>query len=297
MSKMAQIEAIENGKGIQYLLDAADRIFNNPIVLFDTNYDLIKYSAEFPDDPIWKELTETGTFSMETQEFFAREYMTEDVANAGDMVILKGKSLKYDRMLVNILNRDRIKVANLLMLEKNSFETGDVEAFIKFADKVMYEIKDDDFYIAYGKAYHEDKIIKLLDGVIKNPLFYTAHVQILYDGFEDYLNVAVVDVSYNKAHEDSIAYFKGLLENMYPSFKFAAYHENIIMLMSTKLRKFDDKLFFGVQNSFFQQNDLFIGISDSFESLYELREYYDHAVSALKEGIARNDGQRFFHYE
>ena len=297
MSKLTQIAALENGRGIKYLLDSADKIFDNPIVMFDTNYDLVQYSADFPDDPLWKELTETGTFSMETQKFFAHEYFTEDAANASKMVILKSKNLKYDRMLVNIFNSDHIKVANLLMLEKTVFEAGDVEAFEKLADIIGVEIKDDEYYITYAKSYHADKIIKLLEGVIKDPLIYTAHIQILYDGFDDYLNVAVVDVSHNGVHENRLTHFRNALENMYPSFKFAIYHDYIVMIMSTKLKKFDEKLFFGVQNHFFQQNNLYIGISESFESLYELRTYYDGAVDALINGLAANDGRRFFQSE
>ena len=292
MNRLSQIEALANSKGVKYLLDAAREVFNNPIVMFDTNYNLIAYTELFPDDPLWKELTETGTFSLKTQEFFAQEYFTEDAANASKMVILKSKKLKYDRMLGNIINGDRIKVANIIMCESTPFEEEDTEAFVKLADKISSEIVDDEFYLKYGRDYHEDKINKLLDKIIHDPLIYTAHVQILYDGFDDYLYVAVVDVSRNSVHENKLQYFKSLLESMYRMFKFSIYHDRIVMVMSSKLKKFDKRLYFGTHNNFLEQNNLYIGISGSFESLYELRENYDQAVIALEKGIGDGNGQR-----
>lgn len=75
MGKSDQIEALRKGEGVQYLLDTASKIFNNPIVIFDTNYSLIAYTDVITDDPIWNELISTGTFSADTQLFLQRSFL------------------------------------------------------------------------------------------------------------------------------------------------------------------------------------------------------------------------------
>ena len=44
MNLQEQVKALENGKGLQYLVDSAYRIFNNPIYMIDAYYNLIAAS-------------------------------------------------------------------------------------------------------------------------------------------------------------------------------------------------------------------------------------------------------------
>ena len=301
MKKAEQINALENGKGIQYLLDAAYKIFHNPIAMFGTdNYDLKAYTDVTTDDPIWNELISTGTFSMKTQEFFAEECFIEDVANARKPVILKSSQLKYDRILGNVYNGENIKVANVVMVALDIvFDEDNTAAFEGLIDKITVEIHDDEYYTAYGRAYHESVIVKLLDGIIKNPAIYTDYVQIFYDNFKDYLYVAVVDIAQNTlknkgSNQDMLLYFKSLLEGKYRSFKYAIYSGYIVMVMSSKSKDFYEGIFFDKDNNPFKENNLLVGISGSFENPYELRNYYDKAAAALKNGLAKNDDQHIF---
>ena len=295
MGKLEQIKALVKGKGIQYLLDTAYTIFHNPIAMFDTNYTLKAYTNVTSDDPLWNELITTGTFSMETQEFFAKECFTEDVANADKLVILKSSKLKYDRMLGYIFNRDNISVALLVMVGVDTdFGEENTAAFEELTDKITCEIHDDEYFTAYGRAYHEEIIIKLLDGIIKDPAIYTPHIQILLEGFADYLYVAVVDVMNSGNHQQKLVYFKNMLENKYRSFKYAIYSDYIVMIISSKQKDFFEGLFFDKDDNPFMQNNLYVGISRSFENPYELREYYDEAVAVLKNNIKQNNGQRIF---
>ncbi|MCL2319115.1 MAG: hypothetical protein FWC45_03440 [Treponema sp.] len=297
MSKLAEINALENGKGIQYLLDTAYRIFHNPIVIHDTNYNLVAYTDVVTDDPLWNELISTGTFGMKTQEFYARECFTENVANADKLAILKSDTLKYDRISGYIFNRDNIKVAIVIIVGCNTpFEEDDPAAFELFADKLTGEIKDDKYFTEFGRAYHEVIINKLLNRVIRDPKIYTPHVQILYDDFTDYLYLAVVDVTHSNIHQNRLAYFKSLLESRFRTFKFAVHSDYVVMIMSSKNKIQSKECFFNGSDAIFEQNNLFVGISSGFENFYELPEYYDKAVTALKKGISDSSGQRIFLY-
>ena len=299
MSELKQINTLAKGKGIQYLLDAASEILRNPIALFDANYALLAYTPVVTDDPLWNELVSTGTFTMATQEFFANEGFTEAVTNADNLVILKSATLKYERVLAHIYNRDRVKVGNLIMVGCNTpLKADDLIAFNAFADKITNEISNDEHFAAYGKSYQSALIVKILDGDItsENAGVYMPHVQILYEGFKDYWYLAVVDVGQNGARHDRLVHIRNLLESRHKSFKFAIYSDYIIIIMSSKDNTFHIKQVLGKDDDFFKQNNIFAGISSSFENLYELRKYYDEAVTALKSGIEMNSSQRVFLY-
>ena len=295
MSKLLQVNALENGKGIQYLLDAAYKIFHNPIAIHDTNYDLLAYTNVASDDSLWNELISTGTISMKTQEFYVKEFITEEVANADKLVLLKSSELKYDRISGYIFNRDNIKVAVITIVECHTpFGSEDLSAFEVFADKITNEIRNDNYFNTYGRAYHDAMINKLLDRVIDNTTIYMPHVQILYDGFSDYLRLAVMRVSQGNTWKGSLAYLKSLLEGKYRNFKYAIYSNYIIVIMSSKGEMISDDQFFSEPEKFLEHNNLFVGISSSFENLYYLREYYDKTVAALEDGIKNNGGRRIF---
>ena len=298
MSKLEQIKALRKDKDIQYLLDAAREILLNPIAMFDTNYSLLAYTEVETDDPIWNELISTGTFCLETQKFFANEYFTYYVTNADKLVVLKSDELKYDRVLAHVFNRDKIKVALLVMVECNTpFTTDDLVVFSAFADKLTAKIRNDEHFTAYGRAYHEDYIVKILNGEIKDTRLYSPHIQILYDGFESYLYVAAITVKQSDTQQGRLEYIRNLLFEKYKSFKFAIYSGYIIMVMSSKQNSFNAKNVLGKYDEFFAQNDLLAGVSSGFESLYELRMYYDEAVMALKNGIDSDSDMHLFVYD
>ena len=295
MKRLGQIRALKKSLSIQQLLDAASAILLNPIAMFDMNYFLIAHTDVVTDDPLWNELISTGTFSLETQEFFASEYFTYYVSNADRLTVLKSDELKYDRVLANAFNRDHIKVANLVMVGCNTeLHADDLIAFTAFADKITNKIRDDEHYTEYGRSYHDALFVKILDGEIKDTRLYAPHVQVLYDGFESFLHLAVVDIGQSGARADRLARIKDLLVEKSKSFKFAIYSGYIVMIMSSKHNAFNSKRFLAKYGDFFRENDIFVGVSSGFENIYELRKYYDEAVLALKNSVKsnKNNGDR-----
>ena len=283
MNKLDQIKAMKKNRSIQDLLDDAQGILLNPIAMFDMYYSLIAYTETETDDPIWNELISTGTFSMETQKFFADAYFTLNVSNADRIVVLKSELLKYDRVLAYAFNRNHIKVANLVMVACNTPLTADdFVAFNAFAEKITARIRNDGYYTEYGKAYHNDLIGKILDGHIKDTRIYAPHIQILYDGFETYLYLAVVRIGAGGASHSKLEHIRELLMERYISFKFAIYSDYVVMIMSSKQEGFDLSRILGKSHDLFEQNDLNIGVSNSFENMYDLRKYYDEAIAALE---------------
>ena len=307
MGMTEQIDALETGNGIQFLLDSAYRILNNPLLMFDANYNMIAFTDVPVDDPIWNEFTSTGTLLPETFEFLATERITEDIMNTDKTVEIRREEKNYVRMVGHIVSPDNLSVGLLAMYEIGSaFDAGVFEAFEALVDKIVREIRDCDYFTMLAMTYQEDKINLLLDGDVGKPLMFNPQAQILYQELKDYLYVAVVGVERNSVLEHvyrgRLPYYKSMLKTTYPSFKYAVHQNGIVMLMSSKSRYFDSIRFFAANAELFENNGLYMGISDSFENIYELRKYHAQAAAALAEGLAARDGeaakacQRFFRY-
>ena len=282
MGKLERVKALRKDRDLQHLLEAASEILRNPIAMFDTNYTLIAHSGGMTDDPIWNELVSTGTFSMETQMFFVSEYFTYEVAETEKLVILKSAQLKHDRVLAYVFNRNRAKVANLVMVACNTqFDADDLLTFSAFADKLTSKIRDDEHYIEYAKNYYHDLIVKLINGEITDTKFYAPHIKILYEGFDAWMYAVVLEVGQMDEQHDRLEEIMDLLIKRYKSFKFAVYSGRIVMITSSKHKDFNRNRILGKYEEFFENNNLSAGVSSGFENLYQLRTYYDEALSAL----------------
>lgn len=283
MGKVEQMKELKNGNGIQYLLDEGYKILGDPINMFDTDYKLIAHTTDVSsDDPMWNELITTGTFSLNTQIFFMNECFTDDVANAEKLVIMKSDKLKYDRILGHIFNGHGTKVANIVMTDCNEpFEPDALAAFETLADLITNEIRNDGFYITYGEEYQNIWIKKLIDYDVEEKRLYSPHVQILYNGFKANLYLAVVSIARSNTLHDGHKYFVDLLRRKQKDFKYAVYDNYIVMIISTNYKTFNIKRELNDLAEYFEQENIFVGISSCFDNLFELRKYYAEAVEAL----------------
>ena len=301
MNVLEQVNALENGKGIQYLLDSACKIFNSPVYVIDAFYNLIAFSGVLADEPFWNELIKTGTFGMNALVLMANENLVRDVSYSDKIVRLKNDEWKSGLISGHIFNRDNIWVGETTMSENIPFDTERIAAFEVLIGKISSEIRDYEYFTKQPTIFFENTINRLLDKTVKNTLVNNPQAEIMHYGLENYLYVAVVSVARNNilenVHRSRLAYFQSLLKTKYKSFRYAAYMDHIVMLMSSKLKNFYEEPLLGQDYSLFELNDLFVGISNSFENIYELRDYYDQALTALKDGMKSNSGQRVFLYD
>ncbi|MDR1132354.1 MAG: hypothetical protein LBL15_08045, partial [Oscillospiraceae bacterium] len=278
-SRNEQIRSLENGHGLQYLLNAAYQITGNPVVLFDMEYKLLACTENIvTDDPLWNELVETGVFSDETIAFFKNECFVDTVASAKTIALLRSDKLPYDRLYGRVFNSDSSTVADLVMVACTPLEEDDPAAFEVFCEKLSGEIRTSAFYRQYGILYHETLICKLLDGDTDDKVIYSDHLANLYEGLKTNLFAAVADVSKCPAKNRGPEAFRDELKKMNPEFKYAVYAGYIVMIISADDPDLSAERHLGQLGVFFERNNIYAGISRRFDNLFDLRKYYDEAV-------------------
>ena len=172
MDKVKQVKALRSGKGLQYLLDAAKRIFDNPISISDINHRWIVFTDDKADDPVWNEMTSTVTFSMKAQELLAKEYFAEYMAHADKYLILRNDEIKYARMAGYIFNRENVKIGIVSMYEcYTPFDEESRAAFKLFTAAITGELRKNKHFLKIGRVFHKDIINSSLDRVLSNCLY------------------------------------------------------------------------------------------------------------------------------
>lgn len=298
ISMMKQVKTLKNGLGIQNLLDAACIILGNPMFMFDTDYKLLSYTETVTDDSIWNEMIAYGTFRRETQEFFKDEGFVEVVANAKRITFMTSDKLKYNRILGKIFNKNNTHVANLVIIACNKpFEPQDSAVFEAICKIITKEISNSEFYQQYEKIYQETLVRNLIDGIFEDRELYAAHIATIYDSLKENLYLAVADTSKCDPDHTKLVYFRDLFKQIQAEYKYAIYSDYILIIISTDHSTLNVNKELNKLNKLFEQNNIYVGISSSFENLFELSKYYTEALKALNYIGDSKSNQRIFPHD
>ena len=296
-SKKQQLKLLKSGKGLQNLLSQIYEILGNPIATFDLHYNLLAYAeGVVTDDPLWNELISTGAFGAEALALFKSENWIDAVANSGTMTLMTSDKLKYDRINGKIFDKDKTRIANLIVIACDKpFEDGDPELIGDICKILSKEIRESEFYQNLDRAYQETLICDLLSG---SPIDKHLVVAKLTDIERDMgLNVYLAVVKVPQDSLNQLGYFRDLLKQTQRKYKYYIYSDYIIILISTNNPQLRVNSELRKLRNLFAQENMCAGISCSFENLFELRKHYIEATNALNHGLKSNSDQRIFLYD
>jgi len=299
LDKSEQLKTLENGKGVQYILDEAYKILGNPLLAHDMEYKLFAHNKDaVNDDPIWNELTTNGTVDLNRLEFYKSETFFDMAAYAEKVTFLPSDRLKYDRIFGKLFTRNQIQIGCVVIHACDKpFENSDIELFKIVCDILNKELSESEYYQNYGQAYMETLVGKLIGDRIDSKLLYTAHIESIYTGLKENIRLAVADISESDPTFNRLVIFRDLFKRTEASFKYAIYSNYIVILMNSDSEAFHIKQDLHKLYRIFEQNNIYAGISNRFENLFELSRYYNEAIAALKHGLKTNGSQRIFPYD
>jgi len=86
-------EALASGKGIQHILDVAEEIFNNPILVADNSFRVIAH-AESPNlnDELWNDIIKSGYYPLEYTDAVIKDDELSDKIYNEEITILSDRA-------------------------------------------------------------------------------------------------------------------------------------------------------------------------------------------------------------
>lgn len=298
--KSERLKKIKSGRGIQHVLNKVYEILENPIAMYDlTEYKLLACAEGIvTDDSFLNELIAQGAFSKTTLEYCKEELWFDTVANEDIVAFIDSGTLKYDRIVGKLFNKDNILVAGLIVVACDKpFEDGDLE-LVKIVCKIISkELGKSEFYENYGQEFRETLVRKLIEGSIQDKGYFTPYVADIYSGLEPNLYLAVADITQCDPTYTKLTYFRDLFKRKQSDCKYFVYSNYIVMIISTNEETFDLKKDLKKLSAIFAENDICVGISSCFDNLFILQKHYKEAVIALHDGQITNCDQRIFLFD
>jgi len=297
--KKRQLESLQTGRGVNYLLNEAYRILGNPIVMFDTSYIMLAcVEGVVTDDWLWNEIVTLGTFSHETIDFFNTECFIEAYAQSDVVALLKSDKLKYDRVNGKLFDKDGIQLGNINVTAcQKPFEEGDAKLIEMLCEVLSVELQNSEFYQKIDRVYQETLLNELIDGKIPDNEIVKTKIAELYEELKSNLYIAVVDTTQYEQTGTHLAYFRDLFKKLQAEYCYYIHLNYIMFIISTDhpILCIERKL--SKLNEFFLRYEIYAGISSSFHNLLELRKYYREAINALNYGLKGGKNRQIYRYD
>jgi len=287
------------GTGIQHILNSAYEILGNPILMFDTSYNLLAFTEGIvTDDWLWNELTTLGTFSHETVDFFNSEHFILSYAGSEVVSLMQSSKLKYDRMNGKLFDRDNVQLGDINVTAcSKPFEENDMELIEFLCEILSIELQNSEFYQNIERVYQESLLDDFIEGNLSDSDIVKNRVEKLHSELKPNLYVAVVDVTLYEQTNTHLAYFRDLFRKLQPEYKYYVHLNNIVIIINTDYTILSVKRDLDKLNEFFAKYTICAGVSRSFSDLYELREHFRQAINALNYGLKSKRKQQFFNYD
>jgi len=286
-TKKRQLESLNNGRGIKYLLNEGYKIMGNPFIMIDTSYNLLAYvEGIVTDDLLFNEIITLGTFSHETVDFFNLENFVAAYAESEVVSVMKSNKLKYDRMNGKLFDKDGVQLGNICVVAcMKPFEDGDMELIEIFCEILSVELQNSEFYQKIDRVYQESLLDMLIDGEVKDDNIVKEKIAELRGRLKANLYIGVIDISQYDHTVTHLAYFRDLFSKIQPEHMYYIHLNNIMAIISTDNETLCIERDLGILREFFAKYKIYAGISGGFQDLFELRKYYKEAINALNCGL------------
>lgn len=291
------IRALANNGGIQTLIDIGYQMLGNPFNVLDTSWKCLGSSkSETHDDNIWHELSSIGFLSRETVSYYVNNKFLYRLLKSRDPFYWNDDNILYPRIMGRIAVDDKpIGIIGVIGKEKPFFES-DFEMVSTLCNALSAELQKDQF-IHYTKGVvYEDFIRDLLEGRINDEKAIEERITYLIQGLKKYIFVFTIDVRGFDKTRSSLSYLQHSLETLIENSKSIVYNDYIVIIASHAKKKNFMESGLDQLKEYMQKANLQGGVSECFQNLKDLREYYDQSLCALKAGTHLHQGETLYFY-
>ncbi len=282
--------------GIQSLVDAFTRAFNNPVFVFDAGYHLIACNWEMAKaDPVGKALVENMGFTEREFQLINKEnHIHEKVKKSDKPLRVRHKEQGFEQMICAIDTRKDLGHIVINAVNRPFNET-DFELMTMLKEGIYQQMRKEEF-INDNSGYPYEYFLKdLLDGKIATPKRYLKRLSYVNTTFSDNMYCLVVETARSSSTLNTFM-IRNRLESLYPDTKTLMYNGEIIVLFCLpKNKEFSEKDYDKIRK-LCSEFEIFAGISNNFSNLIDFSEYYKQALRAIEIGITYNQEPGLYIY-
>ena len=296
MFGQSMLEFLAFEGSLQDAVDYAYSVFRNPIYVFDTNFNLIaatwkQIEALNINDPV----VVNKRFSESDYKMASRQGNLHSRILKSEIPIRAfNEELGYEQMYCAINTRKNLGHIVISAVNK-PFYPIDSEFMLILKKYVDQQMKKDAFTRSARGFNYEYFLRDLLDEKISLEFGSKKHMQFVGSTFNGNMYCMVIETA-RSAAPVNITYVRNLIESRFPNCRILVYNDQIITIISFPDGQLmpDEYLDSGMKVCV--ENGLYAGISNCFQDILQLREFYSQALRAIEFGVEEKDDPALFSY-
>ena len=283
--------------GLQPAIEHAYGVFQNPVFVFDTNYNLIAAT--------WKAIEK---LHIQDQVVISRQFSSQDFQMANRQNNLHHKiqrseipirayneRLGYEQMYCTINTKKDLGHIVVSAVNK-PFEPIDTEFLLILKKYVDQQLKKDSF-IRSSRGFNYEYFLKdLLDKKIAADRSNLERMNYVTREFSGNMYCMVVETA-RSTSAISATHIRNLVESRFPYSKTIVYNGQIIAILSIRNNQLIPQEYLDAGKKICEENSLYAGLSNCFQDILKFEEYYNQALRAIELGGSKIDAPNLFCYK
>jgi hypothetical protein len=287
------LQAANRNCSIQQLVDIAYQHTKNTIAVFGTGFQMIAFQGS--PDPSAERWMQERYLNHEDIERVNTDDVHERAKKSRVPMLIHNKFFKYDR-IVSMLDHDRDLGHVVLIEDKVPFTEQDYHIATILSSSIRSQMLKDECTRNIQGFPHEYFLKGLLDQRLVNTPQNLNHTDFLQQRFSPNCCCLVVETA-RTSGALSINLIRSGFEQFAPGTSTVSYQGQIVVILSgiptqglspEKLQKLRE---------FCVENRLYCGMSNPFQNILELPEYYKQALRAIEIGAAAANEPNLFCYQ
>lgn len=278
------LNSLIEGKDLNYIVELAAKIVDNPIVLIDPSYKVLSASSKHDiKDPLWEKYIQMGYCSYEFIVEVKKLTSIKTSMHKNEPFSVTCSSSNIQKMVKSVSIKNK-HIGYLIMFESNTKLTDRHLSLLNLISNIVAEeLKKNDFYKNIKGFMYENFILDLLEGNITNEDIINERMNSVGLKFNDNIYVFSIDLeNFIMNSKNGNDYLRDSIENIFTNSKSIFYKEKIILLAeSNESYYFKDETINRLKKLADKEN-LQIGISTAFTHISNLKIYYNESIRALE---------------
>ena len=292
------LDALYSGNGLQALVDVASEVFENPIFINDSAYKIIAMShkTQFKNETLEEEKS-LGYVHVSNIEGMKRDGLLSKFLGKSDKIITSKRRDKNETWLFKNVLLHGIFIAAIAIVDNNRpFRELDYELLERFSKIVAVEMEKNDFYKDNRGVMYNYFLSDLISGKIQNQKSITQRANILNWKMYEWFKIIVIVDGKKEFSESRMQSIADNIRRAIPDCRWTIYQKNLIVFISRPKKDIASESEIETFKIFLKNNDIYAGVSSSFNNLMEASRYYKQAVRAVDVGVFSHKSEHLFFY-
>lgn len=291
------VNALLTGNGLQYLVDTATDIFENPIYVIDLQNKYLAMSAGIePENEFFNTESATGYIS-ETGLQFIRENRINEKVRDNESAYYIFNTLVQKGMLIDRVQIQGIEVGHVMMMEsEHAFRDFDTDFFHRFSKLISMELQKDSVYSRNKGLTYSYFLADLIKYPNRNINDIRERLEAMQYPFKETFYIIAIPPAGHRPSDLRLEVILNQIKYIISGSIYVIYENTIVFLISRDMNQSLSEYELTQLENYLNANHLKAGISNFFQSLENTARFYQQAVDSVHLGMKLKDPSSIYYY-